>query len=121
MKHNQDITEPIVAGDYVQITAPIYTDNTDTTVEQSLATGIVVWHLKGVHGIDLISKTSVGGGGITLNSPTTGSITIEVLGTNTATLTSGDYYHICEYTPNGGSKRGVFDGVASIDNRAGGD
>ena len=81
--------------------------------------GLVVWTLKGVKGIALITKSTAAG--ITVNAPTAGNITIEILGTDTTALTSGDYYHIAEFTPNGGQKRGVFDGICTIDNRTGGD
>ena len=118
MKNNQNFT--ITAGEYTQIEAPIYTDNTDATVEQDLATGLVQWTLKGVGGVALISR-STADGSIIADSPAKGSITINILGTNTSGLTSGDYYHIAEFTPNGGQKRGVFDGIATIDNRTGGD
>ena len=118
MKNDQDLN--ITAGEYTQIVAPIYTDNTNTTLESDLATGLVVWTLKGVGGVALITK-STANASITANAPTAGNITIEILGTNTSGLTSGDYYHICEFTPNGGNKRGVFDGIATIDNRTGGD
>ena len=118
MKNNQNLN--ITAGEYTQIVAPIYTDNTNTTLESDLATGLVVWTLKGVKGIALITK-STANSSITVNAPTAGNITIEILGTDTTALTSGDYYHIAEFTPNSGQKRGVFDGIASIDNRVGGD
>ena len=117
MKNNQNLN--ITAGEYTQIVAPIYTDNTNTTLESDLATGLVVWTLKGVQGVALITKATATG--ITVNAPTAGNITIEILGADTSGLTSGDYYHICEFTPNGGQKRGVFDGIATIDNRTGGD
>ena len=117
MKNNQNLN--ITAGEYTQIVAPIYTDNTNTTLESDLATGLVQWTLKGVKGIALITKAT--GSGITVNAPTAGNITIEILGADTSGLTSGDYYHIAEFTPNGGQKRGVFDGIATIDNRSGGD
>ena len=117
MKNNQSFS--ITAGEYTQIVAPIYTDNTNTTLESDLATGLVQWTLKGVKGVELITKSTAAG--ITVNAPTAGNITIEILGADTSGLTSGDYYHICEFTPNGGNKRGVFDGIATIDNRSGGD
>ena len=117
MKNNQSFS--ITAGEYTPIVAPIYTDNTNTTLESDLATGLVGWTLKGVKGVALITKST--GSGITVNAPTAGNITIEILGADTSGLTSGDYYHICEFTPNGGQKRGVFDGIATIDNRTGGD
>ena len=117
MKNNQNLN--ITAGEYTQIVAPIYTDNTNTTLESDLATGLVQWTLKGVKGIALITKST--GSGITVNAPTAGNITIEILGADTSGLTSGDYYHLAEFTPNGGNKRGVFDGIATIDNRSGGD
>ena len=117
MKNNQNLN--ITAGEYTQIVAPIYTDNTNTTLESDLATGLVQWTLKGVKGVALITKST--GSGITVNAPTAGNITIEILGADTTALTSGDYYHIAEFTPNGGQKRGVFDGIATIDNRTGGD
>ena len=72
-----------------------------------------------VKGVALITKSTAAG--ITVNAPTAGSITIEIMGANTSGLTSGDYYHIAEFTPLGGQKRGVFDGIATIDNRTGGD
>ena len=117
MKNNQNLN--ITAGEYTQIVAPIYTDNTNTTLESDLATGLVVWTLKGVKGVALITKATATG--ITVNAPTAGNITIEIMGANTSGLTSGDYYHIAEFTPLGGQKRGVFDGIATIDNRTGGD
>ena len=117
MKHDQDFT--LTAGDYAQLVVPIYTDNTDVTKETDLASGVVEWHLKGV-GVDLISKTTAGSGGVTVNAPSTGYIVVEIEEEDTADLRSGDYYHICEFTING-AKLGLFDGIASIDNRAGGD
>ena len=117
MKNNQNLN--ITAGEYTQIVAPIYTDNTNTTLESDLATGLVEWTLKGVKGVTLIPK-STADASITVNAPTVGNITIEIMGTDTTALTSGDYYHIAEFTPNSGQKRGVFDGIASIDNRTGG-
>ena len=118
MKNNQNLN--ITAGEYKQIVAPIYTDNTNATLESDLATGVVVWTLKGVKGIALITK-STANASITVNAPSAGNITIEILGTDTTALTSGDYYHIAEFTPNGGQKRCVFDGICTIDNRTGGD
>ena len=118
MKNNQDFS--ITAGDYRQIVAPIYTDDTDVTKETDLASGVVVWHLKGVQGVNLISKTTAGSGGITVNTPSTGYVTIEILEVDTEDLVSGDYYHIAEFTISG-TKLGLFDGIVSIDNRVGGD
>lgn len=112
MKHDQNFS--ITAGDYAQLVAPIYTDNTDTTEESDLASGVVEWTLKGVHGVGLISK-STAHNEIAVNTPTTGYIVVEILEEDTAELTSGDYYHIAEFTING-TKLGIFDGVASIDN-----
>jgi len=115
MKRDQNVTgPPLVAGMYSQLLVPIYTDNTDTTKEPDLSSGVVEWHLKGAGGIDLISKTS--SAGIAVNSPSTGYIVVELLETDTAELTSGDYYHIAEFTISG-HKRGLFDGIMSIDNR----
>ena len=117
MNHNQNLS--ITAGDYTQIVAPVYTNSTETTVEQDLATGLVEWHLKGVKGVDLISKSTTAGN-IVVNVPTKGDIVIEILEEDTSGLVSGDYYHIAEFTI-GGTKLGLFDGIASIDNRVGGD
>ena len=116
MNHNQNFT--ITAGDYTQIVAPVYTDSTNTTVESDLHTGLVEWHMKGLKGINLISKSTVNG--ITVNTPESGYIVVEIIEEDTAGLTSGDYYHIAEFTING-TKLGLFDGVMSIDNRAGGE
>ena len=121
MNHNQDITGPntITAGDYTQIVAPVYTSSADTTVETDLATGVVEWRLLGVKGVALITK-STNTEGITVNVPRSGYIVIEILEEDTSGLTSGDYYHIAEFTV-GGVKLGLFDGIATIDNRVGGE
>ena len=116
MNHNQSFS--ITAGEYTQIVAPVYTDSTDTTVETDLATGLVEWRLIGVKGTAIITKSTADG--IAVNTPTSGYIVIEILEEDTVSLTSGDYYHIAEFTING-TKLGVFDGIASIDNRVGGD
>ena len=117
MNHNQSFT--ITAGDYSQIVAPVYTNSTLTTVESDLATGVVVWRLIGVKGAVLITKSTTAGT-IAVNTPHTGYIVVEILETDTTTLTSGDYYHIAEFTV-GGTKLGIFDGICTIDNRVGGD
>ena len=121
MKHDQDITGPntITAGEYKQIVAPVYTDDTDTTPETDLGDGLVEWHLKGVKGIDLISK-STDDESITVYGSTSNYIVIEIFEEDTIGLTSGDYYHLAEFTV-GGVKLGLFDGICTIDNRVGGD
>ena len=119
MKNNQDINN-LTAGVYKQIVAPIYTNDTETTLETGLANGVVAWKLIGVKGAVLITKTSNNNGGITVNVPESGYIVIEIDEQDTAALTSGDYYHIAELTI-GGVTLGVFDGIVSIDNRVGGD
>lgn len=117
MKHNQDIggDNPIKIGEYQVIQAPIYTDDTNTDLETGLATGVVVWFLKGEHGTNLISKTTVDNGGVTVDYPTSGWIQIELLETDTDDLRKGDYDHIAEFTPSGGNKRGLFDGIATVE------
>ena len=111
MKNNQSFT--ITAGEYTQIVAPIYTDNTDASLEQDLASGVVEWTLKGVGAVSLVSKTS--GAGITVDSPLEGWVTIEILEADTSELTNGDYYHIAEFTRSS-KKRGLFDGIATVVN-----
>ena len=114
MKHDQDmITQPITIGEYVEIVAPVYTDNTDLHLETALASGVVEWHLIGVSGSEIISKTTAGSGGITVNSPSSGSITIEIHEEDTTGLSKGDYYHIAEFTISGHT-RGLFDGIARL-------
>ena len=74
MNHNQNFA--ITAGDYTQIVAPVYTDSTNTTLESDLASGVVEWRLKGVKGINLISKSTTNG--ITVNTPESGYIVVEI-------------------------------------------
>jgi hypothetical protein len=117
MKHDQDFS--ITAGDYAQLVATIYTDNTDVTEESDLASGVVTWRLRGV-GVDLISKSTEVGTEIVVDAPTAGDVTVTILEEDTEDLRSGDYYHIAEFTISG-TTRGLFDGKASIDNRTSGD
>lgn len=115
MRHEQDINDPpIKRGEYMVIVAPIYTDDTDTTLETNLASGVVVWYLKGDNEVDLISKTTVDSGGITVNYPENGWVTIELDEDNTEGLRKGDYDHIAEFTYNGHT-RGLFDGIATVE------
>jgi hypothetical protein len=111
MMHYQDIgvDEPIVAGEYTRITADIYTDDTKTVLDPTLATGVITWTLMGGLG-DLVVKTSETEGGITVDSPTAGSIIIEILEVDTEGFSPGEYTHRAEIEISS-HKKGLFEGI----------
>ena len=114
MMHYQDIVDPpVVAGEYTRIVAVIYTDDTKTAVDETLADGVVTWRLQGGLG-DLVTKTSDPSNGITLDDPDLGSVTIELLEGDTEGLSSGEYTHIAEITVSA-HKRGLFEGIFKIE------
>ena len=116
MIHDQNITErkPLTAGRYARITVQVYTDDTKTALDTTLADGFIEWHLAGGRG-NVVSKTSDANGGLTVDDPTEGSITIELLDIDTLGLATGEYTHIADFTVSG-HKRGLFDGTVCVKN-----
>lgn len=113
MKRDQDIIDPpITKGVFFQIVAPIYKDDTDTELEPGLAGGVVTWRLIGAEG-DVISKTSAGAKGVTIDVPETGYITVDIEEEDTSDLINGDYEHMAELIFEGHT-RGLFSGIARL-------
>jgi hypothetical protein len=114
MLQNEDIVDPpIRAGYYKRILVTVYTDDQKTTVDVNLAGTLVTWRLQGARG-DLVTKTSAGDGGITIDDPTKGIVAIELLETDTEGLTRGYYTHIADLTSSG-HKRDLFSGDVFIE------
>ena len=64
MKRHQDIIDPpITVGEYMEIVAPVYTDNTDTTLDTNIESYVIEWRLLGTDGA-LITKSTADGGNI---------------------------------------------------------
>ena len=119
MKRHQDIIDPpITVGEYLEIKAPVYIDNTDTTLDTHLATYAIQWRLLGANGA-LITKSTTDGG-ITVNvetgPPVVAAITIILTGTEAPGIINGCYKHIAEATDENGNVHGLFEGSARVVN-----